>query len=100
MSSTSADREPLTETPKKAQAPAYIHWCFTSYDMSKCPSDVFTAEEVKYYTFQMETCPDTGRKHFQGYLQLIKKQRLTWLKVHIDDKWHWGERARAAGASS
>jgi len=30
-----------------------------------------------------EKCPDTGREHFQGCIQLAKQQRMTWFKAWL-----------------
>lgn len=46
-------------------------------DASKYPPDV-----VKVYGGR-EICPDTGREHFQGCIQLRKQQRLTWFKAWL-----------------
>lgn len=40
-------------------------------------------EYIKYGLFGFETCPTTGRKHLQGYIQLKKKNGLGFLKKNI-----------------
>lgn len=44
---------------------------------------------VRYVVYQYERAPDTGRLHVQGYIQLEKKQRLSFLKASIDGRAHW-----------
>jgi len=44
---------------------------------------------VKAWGWQDEICPDTGRKHRQGYVQLTRQQRLSFLRkilpgVHVE----------------
>lgn len=52
-------------------------WCFTSYEEEKPP---YRDEWMRYLVFQQETCPDTGRTHWQGYLELLVKKRLSFFK--------------------
>lgn len=33
-------------------------------------------DDIKYCVFQKEKCPDTGRMHFQGYVELTKPMRI------------------------
>src|ERR1700735_2197349 len=40
-------------------------------------------EDIVYGLFGLETCPNTGRKHMQGYIQLKKKYSSTYLKKNI-----------------
>lgn len=41
----------------------------------------------------------TGTPHLQGYVELAKRQRLNWLKIHISERAHW-EVARASRDSN
>lgn len=35
------------------------------------------------YAFQAESAPTTGYKHFQGYFELLNKNRFEWIQKHI-----------------
>lgn len=61
-------------TPQQSKA-----WCFTSYETEEPPYDPDT---MSYLIAGRETCPDTGNKHWQCYLELKKKQRLNYFKKH------------------
>jgi len=39
-----------------------------------------TYELFKFSAFQLERCPETGNLHVQGYVELTKPQRFTWIK--------------------
>jgi len=39
-----------------------------------------TYELHKFSAFQLERCPETGNLHVQGYVELTKPQRFTWIK--------------------
>lgn len=55
------------------------NYCFTSYLIEECTS-MLNWEHRKYITWGLEKCPTTGREHFQGYIELLKPQRITALK--------------------
>ncbi len=49
----------------------------------------------QYFLFQLEKTP-TGPPHYQGYLELKKRQRLTWLIVKFGtNRIHWEKRERS-----
>lgn len=48
---------------------------------------------VKYWVGQLEKAPDTGKLHFQSYVQLTRQQRMSWLKKNLSATAHL-ERAR------
>lgn len=59
-------------------------WEFTLYAEQPDHGRSFAVDDVhtllrghcKKYTFQLESCPSTGRLHYQGRLSLFKKKRL------------------------
>lgn len=58
--------------------------------MPRLPKEWYDAEDndVKYIVWQIETCPDTGKHHAQGYLHLAKQQRLSYMKrLHATTHW-------------
>lgn len=61
-------------------------WCFTSFEEEK-PS--FIAEKFQYLCFSPEVCPETGKKHWQGYFYLKNDMTLRAIKKKIADKWHF-----------
>ena len=44
---------------------------------------------MSYICFQVERCPDTDRAHVQGYMELKKYERMTWLQREISRTAHW-----------
>jgi len=46
----------------------------------------------RYVVGQLEICPDTGRIHLQGYIELTRQQRLSWLKKNFSDTAHYEPR--------
>nr|QWY79447.1 MAG: replication-associated protein [Cressdnaviricota sp.] len=55
----------------------YKDWCFTSY------SDVepqFLESTQAYLVFGRETCPNTGRQHWQGFVSYKNRQYFSHLK--------------------
>lgn len=68
-------------------------WAFTAYeaqwDLFKTVPEL-TAEQG----WQEETCPETGRKHYQGYIRTKRQCRFTQMKkaypgVHIEVSRNW-----------
>lgn len=66
------------ETPRK-------NWCFTCYAVD---SPIPIKDGWKYCIYQLETCPTTGRRHFQGYLQLKTRNRFATAKTQLPDGTH------------
>jgi len=50
---------------------------FTLLDPSLWP-------DVYYCVYQLESCPDTGRLHFQGYVEFVGKKTYTWMHENLD----------------
>lgn len=63
------------------------NWCFTNFDL-KVTENLHEWDKVKYLIYQEEECPDTGKHHHQGYLQLKSACRLAALKKFLP-KAHW-----------
>lgn len=63
---------------------AQTNWAFTSYDEDP-PSFL---DNMRYLIYGRETCPTTGRKHWQCYTQLKKKVRFNTLKNLLDGDYH------------
>jgi len=55
------------------------NYCFTSY----CLLEVQELKNIaKYMIFGVETCPSTGKIHYQGYIDLTSPMRIAALKKH------------------
>lgn len=73
----------MSQTDRQTDKSTY--WSVTAFgdeillleDTTKYPPDV-----LKIYGGR-EACPDTGREHFQGCIQLRKQQRLRWFKAWL-----------------
>lgn len=59
------------------------NWCFTKYDLSM--PDFEDKEDVRYCVWQHEICPDSGREHIQGYIELKKSIRINAVKRLFND---------------
>lgn len=71
---------------------AYRYWVFTCYDFDlERPGDRWTElpDCVTYIVWQHER---VTRDHLQGYLELGRKQRLSWLKRNISQTAHFERR--------
>ncbi len=44
---------------------------------------------IKYICGQLEIAPETGNLHFQGYIQLRRSQRISYVKNNIHNTAHW-----------
>lgn len=63
------------------------YWCFTDFEktlVDKLKND----NNVRYIHWQLEECPTTKKQHYQGFVQLIKKQTMKTMK-QICPKAHW-----------
>lgn len=71
------------------------HWVFTLFVINSREEDEamlrsFMEEHCSYMIYGFETCPSTGRDHFQGYFVLKEKKRFKQTKeliapsVHIE----------------
>lgn len=57
------------------------NWCFTSYAVEeKLDWEELSLAGVRYVVYQLEKCPDTGRMHYQGYMETKKGKRLAGMK--------------------
>ncbi len=67
-----------------------VAWCFTINNPKELPSELETRLQPysKYYIFQHEQ-GSNGTDHWQGYIYLKRKHRLSWLKNHCDNTAHW-----------
>lgn len=71
-----------------ASEPRGKNWTFTEYNLDR---NIFDWEQlgVKYAFWQLEECPRTQRKHYQGYLQCAKLMRFKAVKKLLSDTAHF-----------
>lgn len=86
----------------KTRDPRGRNWCFTDYDVSSSlgsflPTNV--RDKVRYIIRQRERCPNSGREHYQGWLQLSEHQSMAWLKKNISVTAHF-ESCRGSEAAN
>lgn len=67
---------------------AHKDYCYTSYDLEFIPKH----KDIKYIIYQKEECPDTGRRHLQGYLELSKPMDFKEAKKAIFGQVHFEAR--------
>lgn len=66
-------------------------WCFTinnPTDDDKFWENGEQQSELEYLIVQEEV-GENGTRHYQGFLILKRKNRLTWLKSNINNRAHW-----------
>lgn len=63
-------------------------YCFTIYDYERSFDNFLelakSLTKHRYICFGLEICPDTGRPHIQGYVELNQAQRLTFIQKYFD----------------
>lgn len=79
---------------KKKREPAYRNWCFTLNNYTAEEVEVLKGDlpQVKYIVFQRERGHEDGTAHLQGYLELERNQKLSFVKKHISGRAHWEPR--------
>lgn len=89
----------------------YRHWTFTIFTKD-CPSQDapevqgdgfwdpflvgFNEHSVRYVVAGLETCPDTGRVHWQGYISTHNPVGLATIKGILDCEWAHMEQAKGS----
>lgn len=68
--------------PKETRGPQSTDWCFVSYKES---IDTDPQDHVDYFICQLENCPSTGRRHWQGFVQFKSRQFRTGVQRLIGD---------------
>lgn len=49
----------------------------------------FDTDNLRYIIFQLEAGKEDGKIHLQGYIQLTRTQRLSWVRANISMSAHW-----------
>ncbi len=77
----------------------FKRWCFTSF--GERPG--WWPDVMQYIVYQKEKCPDSGREHWQGYVEFKDAKRLTrvkyWLGLTHADEGRQFHVSRAAGSA-
>lgn len=63
------------------------YWCFTDFNLHKN----YDKLDYAYCVYGVETCPETGKQHHQGYVEFSTNRKLNRLKK-FDDQIHWEKR--------
>ncbi len=63
-------------------------WCFTSFKDNNWRQlrEVAASITITFIGWGNETCPETGKKHQQGFMQFSERVRMTQIKKLINDK--------------
>lgn len=70
---------------KKMKLPSKLrNVCFTVYTLEQLT--ILSDPRVRYYVFQREVCPTTGRLHWQGYIEFNTTMRIDAVKKILGDK--------------
>lgn len=67
------------------------NWLFTNYAIDTV-YDWSQHPHVKYAVYQEEVCPNTGRHHHQGYVELDSSQRMSAMRKMLPQVSHWDPR--------
>jgi len=62
------------------------NWCFTDFELLDWSKIYGQSEDIRYICWGEETCPNTKKKHYQGWIQISKKKRLNGMKKVCQSK--------------
>ncbi len=62
------------------------NWCFTDFELSDWSKIYSGNDDIRYICWGLETCPETKKKHYQGWIQVDKKKRLNGIKKLCQSK--------------
>lgn len=93
-------RSPIVMPPKRQRK--FRNICWTLYAQPNIHTAIDVSDTVRtvveYYVYQPELCPNTGQRHWQGYMELKDQLTLSTIKSKIfeDDTVHIEERRGTA----
>lgn len=58
---------------------------WTSFNLEVAIPQPITNPQVRYVVWQKEQCPDTGRQHLQGYIELLRSSKMATVKNYFND---------------
>lgn len=59
------------------------HFCFTLFNFDEHLDELrqlINQERTQYLIWEQETCPTTGRRHLQGYIQLVRRTEFSTVR--------------------
>lgn len=62
-----------------------VNWCFTDFELLDW-NNIFDSAQFRYLCWGKEICPNSGREHYQGWLQFKKKKRMNGVKKILGSK--------------
>ncbi len=62
------------------------NWCFTDFELLDWGKIYTETEDIRYICWGTEICPQTKKKHYQGWIQVDKKKRLNGIKKMCQSK--------------
>lgn len=83
-------RSVLPATSAQAHMAQARHWCFTDNNPDGDLNVCLNTTGVRYAVWQLEV-GENGTEHHQGYVELERSQRLSWVKNLIPEA-HWETR--------
>lgn len=88
----------LSEVTRGNTGPSHYskNWCFTSFDINP---PIYDEESMTYLCYGAEVCPTTKKRHWQCFVQFLKKKQLTAVKKIFGSKVHF-ETARGTIADN
>jgi hypothetical protein len=98
------DEPEFAENTESTGGPRCRAWCATIWDADwdslSCRLRVIGGNlGVKYFCFQQETAPTTGRRHYQAYFRFEQRQRLRGLRDWVTKTFGPDAKARFACAN-
>lgn len=82
------ENDDVTTSKKKyVRAKRCRNWTFTHFDLDD--REWLNHSNIRYFKYGEEICPDTGKDHLQGWLQLENCKELMWLKKNLNKNAHW-----------
>ncbi len=67
----------------RTRGPRKRHWCFTSF-LDGLPVE-FGVNVVRYLIYQHEECPETKKRHIQGYVEFFDNKRIGQVKAVLGE---------------
>lgn len=72
----------------QASNPTLKRVCFTLHDYTDEDEQRIQSIGHQYLIYGREQCPTTSRRHLQGFINLLKKQRFNQLKILFGSRAH------------
>lgn len=62
------------------------NWCFTDFNLNDWEDIYNRSKKIRFIGYELERCPDSGKPHYQGFVQFETCMRLSEAKKHLEDK--------------